>query len=231
MRVTQLYQDLTEVTGFWGYNRDGGDMDTVDKQIKTPAAICTVGYGYAENKKMLVKAGWTHIKSTSNWHSVHNGDKLIELYFKLFPENETKGKPNVNALEGTRRTWQDHQTLSGGCDIGCSSDWDRFCKMQYGNRYLYLQRVLRKTLTQKQARLLGANRFTHLFSTDVAHYFAPCFSPEQWKDKFDSSIQKEHAWYAKNFAKVFVVPPARKDDDDPATIKDVRENLPDLGGL
>src|SRR5258708_317677 len=133
MNTTQIYSDLSEITGF-GYNSKGkAALDDAEELVKTEACMATIGYDYDKNHTILRKNGWTLSKLTSNWHYVHNGDKLIKLYFKMFPKNNGKHEL-VKGRIYARSNWEDHRTLSGGCDVGSDSDWVSFCKMQHGNR-------------------------------------------------------------------------------------------------
>jgi len=187
LRLVQHYNDLTEVNGLRCHGRGPagevldalGSLQLLEKEIKTYIAFTDVkATNYPASKVLMDAAGWTVAKKTLDWHFWHGGDAEVNLYYKLFPNNKSDIKDKRVRAGGI---YPDHRSLAGSCSMGLidnlTKDWLQ--SPSYPERYLTLIRLDRKR-TQEEVAKMKYFRYTKVFESDVARYFANGWKPEEW---------------------------------------------------
>jgi hypothetical protein len=156
-------------------------------QIKTPAAIIYLGNMEDEVKRVLEKNEWIHLRRTLNWHNMHGGDHPMDLWYKAFPFKTIIGPiPRRKSPQYPR-----HWSSIFGCGAGYEEGFPRLndhCVAS--NAYLMLFRVTKDMLTDRKLNRFKDIRYTCVFQTDTAYYFANGFPPTKWR-----SIDWEHSYW------------------------------------
>jgi hypothetical protein len=179
--VSIIYPDLSEIGGI-GHPSAGNMRSILERdvpQIKTPAAIIYLANMENAIKTVLAENEWSHLRRTLNWHNLHGGDHPIDLWYKAFPF-----KTLVGPIEEWSCKYPKHWSSTFGCGAGYEEGFPRLndhCKAS--NAYLMLFRVKKDMLTNRKLNRFKDIRYTCVFQTDTAYYFANGFPPTKWKGK------------------------------------------------
>ena len=181
MSVSIIYPDLSEIGGIG--HPSGHQMESIlcesAPKIKTPAAIFYIASMEDAAKHAAERLGWTHLRRTLNWHNLHGGDHPMDLWYKAFPF-----KTLVGPIKRWSRQYPKHWSSTFGCGAGYEKGFPRLndhCKAS--NAYLMLFRVKKDMLTDRKLNRFKDIRYTCVFQTDTAYYFANGFPPTKWKGK------------------------------------------------
>lgn len=205
MNLVQHYNDLTEINGlrYWGEScgyyptdKQVNDQDKFnaalakyEKNCKTRVLFTDVKNQYSTYNFMKDAPGWVHARHTLDWHSSHGGDYGVNLFYKLFPENNSDLKDKQERKQGT---YMCHQSLSGSCAMGLVNDLDKWLQSpRYPNRYITVVRLQRKRTPEEIAKMRYF-QYRLAFKSDVARYFVNGWIPNEYPFKTD---QKERDWW------------------------------------
>jgi hypothetical protein len=221
MKLVQHYNDLTEINqlryGIGGSYSNNvaanlqSDLKKLEGEIKTRIAFTDVKDCYPETVKLMTEGGWKVGRRTRDWHSVHQGDSAMTLFYKIFPQNNSDPK-DVRTRE--RATYPCHHSLSGSCSMGLidNIDKDWLKSPSFPERYLTLVRLpltKDKRRTAEEVAKMRYFRYRLVFRSDVARYFANGWKPEDYpKDDLlqygqpNSRQFEDKSWNSKEAPKI-----------------------------